>query len=72
MRAREREREREMSAYRIVVGKHEGKRPVKRPKRTPWIVLKWILEKWDGSYGPDSSGSEQTPVAGSYGNSNEP
>jgi hypothetical protein len=29
------------------------------------IILKWILKKWDGGCGPESSGSRQTPVAGS-------
>ena len=28
------------------------------------IILKWILEKWDGGHGLDSSGSGQGQVAG--------
>jgi hypothetical protein len=31
------------NAYRILVGKPEGKRPLGRP-RCWWIILKWILE----------------------------
>jgi hypothetical protein len=29
------------NAYRILVGKTEGKRPLGRPRRE-WIILKWI------------------------------
>jgi hypothetical protein len=37
------------NAYRILVGKPEGKRPVGRPRRR-WVDnIKWILETgWDG------------------------
>jgi hypothetical protein len=31
------------NAYRIFVGKPEGKRPLGSPRRTWWIILKWIL-----------------------------
>jgi hypothetical protein len=33
-------------AYRILVGKPEGKRPVGRLRLTvdDWVILKWILE----------------------------
>jgi hypothetical protein len=34
-------------AYRILVGRPEGRRPLGRPRRR-WI-LKWIFKKWDGS-----------------------
>jgi hypothetical protein len=33
------------NAYRILVGKPEGKRPLGRSRRRWWIILKWILEK---------------------------
>jgi hypothetical protein len=33
------------NAYRLLVGKPEGKRPLGRPG---WIILGWILERWDG------------------------
>jgi hypothetical protein len=33
------------SAYRIVVGKPEGKRPLGRPRRGGWTIIKWILER---------------------------
>jgi hypothetical protein len=36
------------NAYRIVVGKPEGKRPPRRPRRRWWTILKWILERYDG------------------------
>jgi hypothetical protein len=32
-------------AYRILVGKPEGKRPLGRPRRRGWIILKWTLER---------------------------
>jgi hypothetical protein len=37
-------------AYRILVGKPEGKRPLERPRCRWWTILKWILESigWDG------------------------
>jgi hypothetical protein len=30
-----------MNTYRLLVGKHEGKRPFRRPRR----ILRWILER---------------------------
>jgi hypothetical protein len=39
-----------MDAYRILVGKPEGKRPPGRPRRSGWIILKWILDRM-GWYG---------------------
>jgi hypothetical protein len=37
------------TAYRLLVGKPEGKRPLERSRRR-WVdsVLGWILERWDG------------------------
>jgi hypothetical protein len=35
-----------MNAYRILVGKREGKRPLEDVGG--WIILGWILERWDG------------------------
>jgi hypothetical protein len=35
-------------AYRVLVGKPEGKRPLERPKTDERIILKWIIEKQDG------------------------
>jgi hypothetical protein len=37
----------ERNAYRLLVGKPEGKRPLGRPRVGGWI-LGWILERWDG------------------------
>jgi hypothetical protein len=33
------------NAYRILVGKPEGKRPLGRARRRWRIILKWILER---------------------------
>jgi hypothetical protein len=33
------------NAYRIVVGKQEGKRPLGSPRRRWWTISKWILER---------------------------
>jgi hypothetical protein len=33
------------NAYRILVGKPEGQRPLGRLRRRGWTVLKWILER---------------------------
>jgi hypothetical protein len=38
-------------AYRILVGRPEGRRPLGRPRRR-W-EYKWIFKKWDGGHGLD-------------------
>jgi hypothetical protein len=30
------------------VGKPKGRRPLGRPRRRWWIILGWLLERWDG------------------------
>jgi hypothetical protein len=35
-------------AYRLLVGKPEGKRPLGRQDVGGWIILGWILERWNG------------------------
>jgi hypothetical protein len=35
-------------AYRALVGKPEGRRPLGRPTRKWRIILKWIFERLDG------------------------
>jgi hypothetical protein len=35
------------NTYRLLVGKLEGKRPLRRPRHR-WIILGRILERWDG------------------------
>jgi hypothetical protein len=36
------------NAYRILVGKPEGKRPYEDKDVGGWIILKWIKERWHG------------------------
>jgi hypothetical protein len=36
------------NAYRVLVGKPEENRPLGRPRRNGWIILKWILERQNG------------------------
>jgi hypothetical protein len=36
------------NAYRILVGKSEGRRPLGDQDIGGWTVLKWILERQDG------------------------
>jgi hypothetical protein len=35
------------NTYRLLVGKPEGKRQLGRPRCRWWIILGWILERWD-------------------------
>jgi hypothetical protein len=35
-------------AYRVLVGKSEGKRPLGRPRCRWEDKLRWIFRKWDG------------------------
>jgi hypothetical protein len=40
---------RKSNAYRLLVGKPEGKRPLYEDQDVGgWIILGWILERWDG------------------------
>jgi hypothetical protein len=55
--------------YRVLVGKHHGRRPLGRPRRRWEKILKW---KWDRGHGLDRSGSEQGQMADSYKCGNEP
>jgi hypothetical protein len=45
------------TAYRILVEKAEGRRPLGRPKRSGRIILKWILENRMDWYELNYSGS---------------
>jgi hypothetical protein len=36
------------NAYRIFVGKPEGRRPLRRKNLGGWTMLRWILERKDG------------------------
>jgi hypothetical protein len=36
-----------MNAYRVLLGKPEGKRPPGRLNVGGWTILKWILERQD-------------------------
>ena len=35
-------------AYRVLMGKPEGKRPLGRPRHRYGIIFRWISKKWDG------------------------
>ena len=37
----------ERGAYRVLVGKPEGKRPLGSPRVDGWIILGWISRRWD-------------------------
>jgi len=39
-------------AYRVLVGKHEGKRPLGRPRHR-WEDIKMNLQMWDKEHGLD-------------------
>jgi hypothetical protein len=39
-------------AYRVLVEKTYAKSPLGRPRRR-WIILKWIINKWDRGHGLD-------------------
>jgi hypothetical protein len=44
-------------AYRVLVGKPEGRNHLEDPGVDGRIILKWILEKWDGRHGLGRYGS---------------
>jgi hypothetical protein len=41
--------EEKRDAYRVLVGKSEGRRPLGRPRRRRKNNIKWIFENWDWS-----------------------
>jgi hypothetical protein len=40
-------------AYRILVGRPEGRNQLEDPGGDGRILLKWIFKKWDGGHGLD-------------------
>jgi len=40
---------------RVLVGKHEGKRPLWRPSVDGRIISRWIFRKWDAGVWTESS-----------------
>jgi hypothetical protein len=61
------------NAYRILVGKPEGKRPLGRPRhRSVDYIKKDLKRDRMGCYGLNSSGSGSGPAEGSCEHSNEP
>jgi hypothetical protein len=57
----------ERNACRIFVGKPEGKPSIRRKHLCGWMILKWMLKRWneldssDSGYGPvdEHSGSKK-------------
>jgi hypothetical protein len=52
------------NVYRVLVGRHKGKRPLERPRRRWEDGIKMDLTKIDWGCGVDSTGPEYRPVAG--------
>jgi hypothetical protein len=44
------------NACRILVRKPERKRSLGRKRLCKWIIVRWIMERKDRGYGPNSSG----------------
>jgi hypothetical protein len=59
-------------AYRISVGKPEGKRPLGRPRRRWGIIYDESWRDRKGWYGLNLSGSGYGPVEGCFEHGNEP
>jgi hypothetical protein len=59
-------------AYRVLLGKSEKGRPLGDPGIDRRIILKLILQKFDGGHGLDQSGSGEGQVVGCCECSNEP
>jgi len=48
----------EKSAYSVLAGRPEGKRPLERPRcRGERTILKWIFKKWDAGHVLECCGS---------------
>jgi hypothetical protein len=58
-------------AYRILVGKHDGKRPPEDTGVDGRIILKYILEKWVGVVDRIDVAQDRGQVAGSCESGNE-
>jgi hypothetical protein len=60
-----------INAYKILVRKSDGKKPLRRSRHRWECNIRTVLTKV-GRCGLDSSGSGQGPVVGSCGQSNKP
>ena len=52
------------SIYGLLVGRPDGKRPLRRHRCRWSIILKWIFKKWDGEALTGFSGTIQRQLAG--------
>ena len=52
------------SIYGLLVGRPDGKRPLRRPRCRWSIILKWIFKKWDGEALIGFSGTVEGQLAG--------
>jgi hypothetical protein len=62
----------EKRLYRLLVGKPEGKRPLRRPRRRWENHIKMYLQKWDVGVSTGSAESEYGQVSGTCEWGNEP
>jgi hypothetical protein len=59
-------------AYRVLMGKPEGRRPLRRPRHKWEDNIRMDFEEWNGRHGLDRSGSGYGQVASSCKCGNKP